>query len=463
MSQIHDQEQPFSSWASEYKEETPKVKYDKPDYYIRSPEHLSTEAKVHAFMVGSGESIFEQLQSTIDSVEKELILITCFWASSESQSTINQCLRRLSDKAIKNGRQKIKVFIGVSSLSWWQKLFQTSSLSGYTFPPSEWTDKLHLPSIEDVRGLDLTVKSIFIRPFSVMHPKFLVIDRRIVCLPSCNVSWEIWFEGAVIMSGPIVQKFVEFWQEFWSNSKSPMEDAHSISVASDFTESVPNIRISSFSPGIVMKACFLPSPHHANPQFRPLWFQPPSPPRPTPLNHFLKSHISLAQTWIYIQTPNITCIPLIEDLKAALTRGVNVHIVTSERLMLLEQLVTAGTLTNWCVDGLVKSYQSTVKTARKRDEESGLREPGMLRIEYYVPRQGAEYVEPVQSHIKVSVFDERIVVLGSGNMDRASWYTSQELGVAFCSEELAQTVRGTLQDGLNGRTKVRYDSAEQGA
>jgi phosphatidylserine/phosphatidylglycerophosphate/cardiolipin synthase-like enzyme len=87
----------------------------------------------------------------------------------------------------------------------------------------------------------------------------------------------------------------------------------------------------------------------------------------------------------------------------------------------------------------------------------------MLRIEYYVPRQGAEYVEPVQSHIKVSVFDERIVVLGSGNMDRASWYTSQELGVAFCSEELAQTVRGTLQDGLNGRTKVRYDSAEQGA
>src|ERR1700753_1840066 len=101
MSPTHNQEHAFSSWALDFKDETPRVKDDKPDYYLKNPEHLTTEAKVHAFMVGSGESIFEQLRSTIDSVERELVLITCFWASSTSQSIINQCLRSLSDKAIK--------------------------------------------------------------------------------------------------------------------------------------------------------------------------------------------------------------------------------------------------------------------------------------------------------------------------------------------------------------------------
>jgi len=51
-------------------------------------------------------------------------------------------------------------------------------------------------------------------------------------------------------------------------------------------------------------------------------------------------------------------------------------------------------------------------------------------------------------------------VLGSGNMDRASWFTSQELGVAFFSQEMARTVRRDVDGSLQGRKKVVYDSAE---
>jgi phosphatidylserine/phosphatidylglycerophosphate/cardiolipin synthase-like enzyme len=458
MAQIPGEEHVFSSWASDYKGESSKAQNDKPDYYIGNTDLLISEANVHAFVVGTGESIFDQLQPTIDSIDKELILITCYWASSESQKIINQCLRRLSEKALKHGHNKIRVFIGLSSLSLSQKLFQTSSLSGYTYPPSEWTSKLELPSIDDLTGLDMTIKSIFVLPFSVMHPKFMIADRKMVCLPSYNISWENWFEGAIIMSGPIVQKFVEFWENFWADSKAPFEETQSIIAVPDSSQSSPNVLISSFPPNTVIKACFLPSPHHTDPQFRPLWFQSPSPPRHTPLNHFLQSHIALAQTQIYVQTPNLTCMPLIQDLITALARGVNVHIITSESLMIWEQVVTAGTLTTWCVNRLVKSYQAVVQAAQRRDEESGLREPGILRIEWFTPREGEFHGEPVQSHIKVSIFDERIVVLGSGNMDRASWYTSQELGVAFYSKELALTVQKTLQNGLSRRTKVRYDS-----
>jgi hypothetical protein len=459
--EMTESEHQFAPWISDFKDEAIYNQTDEPNYYVNNPETLATQAKVHSFMVGTGKSIFEQLESILDSVEEELILITCFWAASESQKIVNRSLRRLSEKALKNSPRKIRVFLGLSSLSWFQKLFQTSSLSGHLYPPSKWNSQLQLPPPEEVSGIDLTVKSIFVRPFSVMHPKFMVIDRKLVCLPSCNVSWEDWFEGAIIMSGPIVQSFIKFWLKFWSPLSPSLESSSTEPVLPNPNMHPENLHISLFPPkSNLIDACFLPSPHHTNPHFRSFWFQPPASPRSTPLNHFLKSQIDSAETSIYIQTPNLTCKPLIKYLLEALGRGVDVHIITSERLMILEQLVTAGTLTSWCVDALIKNYNVLLQSRNRQDEESALREPGQLRVEYFISRERAIQGEPVQSHIKVSIFDDQVVVLGSGNMDRASWFTSQELGVGFCSQELVKVVRTTLQETLKARTKVRYDSID---
>jgi PLD-like domain len=453
-----DDDHAFSSWVADYKDEAAKCEHDQPNYYINQVETLLTQANVHSFTVGTGQSIFEQLQSSIESVEQELVLITCFWASSESQKLLNKCLIRLSDKARKNGRHKIRVFIGLSSLSWWQKLFQTSALSGYTYSPEECMTKLNLPSPMEIGGLDLTVKSIFVRPFSVMHPKFLIFDRKRVCLPSCNVSWEDWFEGSIIVSGPVVEKFIEFWQNFWLQSSSDSTISPSLEERATNSKSVVTTQSKDSISKDALAACFLPSPHHKNPHFWPLW-QSPQSPRPTPLNHFLLSHIDSAETQIYIQTPNVTCIPLIEALTQALGRGVDVHIVTSEKLMMLEQLVTAGTLTSWCMDNLIKEYKAMVQSYQRQDEESGFKAPGKLKVEYFIPRPGTHDGGPVQSHIKVSIFDVKVLVLGSGNMDRASWYTSQELGLGLHSKQLIDIVKKTLEAGLTDRTKIRYDSA----
>ena len=51
-------------------------------------------------------------------------------------------------------------------------------------------------------------------------------------------------------------------------------------------------------------------------------------------------------------------------------------------------------------------------------------------------------------HFKSTIIADEIIVLGSGNMDRASWYTSQELGVAFASRELAAQVQKEFNDFL---------------
>ncbi len=71
------------------------------------------------------------------------------------------------------------------------------------------------------------------------------------------------------------------------------------------------------------------------------------------------------------------------------------------------------------------------------DVESGepARNLGSLQIGYYRPTSEFE-----RSHIKCSTVDSQVVVLGSGNMDRASWYTSQELGVAIEGEDVVKRV-----------------------
>ena len=133
----------------------------------------------------------------------------------------------------------------------------------------------------------------------------------------------------------------------------------------------------------------------------------------------------------------------------ALARGVNITIITNRRMMILEQLVTSGTITEMCVWKLRRRYS---KMCRQRlspthleDVETGVgaHNTGTLRIGYHRPT-----IMYQRTHIKCSTIDDGIVVLGSGNMDRASWYTSQELGIAIEGEEMAKGVWKAIEGGF---------------
>lgn len=109
--------------------------------------------------------------------------------------------------------------------------------------------------------------------------------------------------------------------------------------------------------------------------------------------------------------------------------------------MILEQLITSGTITEICVWKLRRRYtemsRRKVSPHRFEDLENGVDASnlGSLLIGFYHPT-----TEYRKTHIKCSTIDDRVVVLGSGNMDRASWYTSQELGVAIEGEEVVKGV-----------------------
>ncbi|KAL9104301.1 MAG: hypothetical protein Q9163_000742 [Psora crenata] len=446
---------------------TTQVVKDDPDYWVDNPSGLLTTSYVDGLAFGTGEQIFKNIATAIQGAEHEIIIVTCFWAKSASQQYLADSLRHLATTS-KASKRLVHVRICFSSCSLRQKLIHTQSLNGKLYPPQTWPATFGLPSIEELLdrdvtgaiGISLTIKSIFVKPFSVMHPKFIVVDRKQIFLPSCNVSWEDWFEGCVEIRGDVVQSFMRFYGDFWTRGDS-MRVSENPSLdnscrQTDRTGSIPGVAQKSWTNTQPVTTIFLPSPHHRNPRFRPTSLLSPPLPPSTPLNTFLLTMFEHARRCIYIQTPNITSPPVLKALYASLKCGVNVHIVTSTRMMVLEQLLTAGTSTETRLNSLIRRHKSLIREyAAGQDLEATPPTPGTLTVQYYKPANEGELVnngtEPVKSHLKLLLVDEYIIVLGSGNMDRASWYTSQELGVAFFSAELAKAVKAQVQQSLSGR------------
>ncbi|KAL9127756.1 MAG: hypothetical protein Q9175_007673 [Cornicularia normoerica] len=421
------------------------IEENKTHFWSNEPSTLLRQAEVSVadFTVGSALDIYTStILPLLECARYEIFFVTCFWARSVSLKKLCSTLVKISDRAHSQstGTPKLRVRLCFSSRSLTQKLFHTSSPTGYIYPPSSWLS-LGLPPPEDLKGLDLQVKSLFILPFSVMHSKFVIIDRQRVFLPSCNLSWESWFECCLPLTGPIVNSFVRFWQDTWGRN-----DLANLPI--------PPLLYQASSTMTIHTAVFLPSPHHRNPQFRLLPFSSFAPPPPTPLNSLLLCLFSRARASIVLLTPNLTSPPVISALLEALSRGVNVTIITNRRMMILEQLITSGTITEICVWKLRRRYNKMscprLLSNHFEDLENGVdaRNISPLQIGYWRPT-----VAYKKMHIKCSTIDDRVVVLGSGNMDRASWYTSQELGVAIEGEEVAKgvwkAIEGNFEEGIS--------------
>ena len=128
-------------------------------------------------------------------------------------------------------------------------------------------------------------------------------------------------------------------------------------------------------------------------------------------------------------------------------------------MMILEQLLTAGTVTEICVWQMRRRYRklqrAALRSVARGADIEGNAQLGVLKVFYFDPTPirpegggSSGRCAANKLHFKSTIIDDEIVVLGSGNMDRASWYTSQELGVAFASPELAEQVQKEFQTFL---------------
>ncbi|RYP48942.1 hypothetical protein DL769_011148 [Monosporascus sp. CRB-8-3] len=487
-------------WKATLKERSAEQADDLPNYHVSDPETLACTSRPESFEIGTGASIYTRtLLPAILEAEREVILVTCFWAPSSTLNALNETLTKLAKQRceeIRNGSAAgpdahilppLRIRICFSSRSPFQKLFHTSSRAGYVYPPSQWPTKLGLPTPEllEAGRIDLQVKTLFFLPFSVMHPKFLIIDRRRAFLPSCNISWESWLEGCVQITGDAVSRLMQFYWGVWEHDtgdgmgdRSDCEQRDSITRMSS---SIGRIGLTSVeSPATLFKrldvgttpTVLLPSSHHRNPQFRPFPWQLTARPPATPLNCAILHLFDISQSTIYLQTPNLTSSAVIDALLEALQRSINVTIVTSKGMMVLEQIVTAGTTTSMCLISFIRRYRQRQARNSKAeavgdpgstvDLEAQYSRLGKLKISYFHPatRDSATrpLEEPVQSHLKLTIVDGQYTVLGSGNMDRASWFTSQELGILFQSREFASSVSESVAEVLSDRLDTIFDS-----
>ena len=406
-------------------------------FWNSNPKTLLTKSHIgpDGFTVGNGSDIYTStIFPALEKAEHEILFVICFWARSQCLDHLGETLIKLAQnsKSRSVSSSRLRVRLCLSSRSLTQKLFHTSSANGYIYKPAEWASKLGLPAPENLSDLDFQVKSLFFLPFSVMHPKFIIIDRKHALLPSCNLSHESWFEGCLPLTGPIVDRLISFWEETWGKNDLPPLVTTNASHAEEVTEALASSHTITL----------LPSPHHRSPRFRPFLLIP-EPPQ-TPLNLFLANLITEAKSSMKILTPNLTSQYVIFLLLSALERGVDVTIITNRRMMVLEQILTAGTVTEICVWRLQKRYRNLLTTRANRDPEDGrLGSVGNLSVGYFRPT--SKYAK---CHLKCTIVDEGTVVLGSGNMDRASWYTSQELGVAVDGEDVVNEVWGRVEQVL---------------
>lgn len=437
-----------------------------------------------SFTLGTGASIYSQkLLPAILSAEHEIILVTCFWAPSKTLSALSDTLEQLARRReAQQASQPLRVRICFSSRSFFQKIFHTSSNDGNIYPSSSWNRKLGLPhpNVLAAGRIDLRVKSLFYLPFSVMHPKFVIVDRRKAFAPSCNVSWEPWLEGCLYLvrsapSNDPIDDLLDFYRRVWDkqldlNASFPSvqettQHQHDAIITSPVDVCV---RVSDI--GVPPTAIeWLPSWHRRNPAFCIFPWQTPKAPD-TPLNNAVLDLFEQSTRDIYLYTPNLTAPPVLAAIIDALSRGVNVHIVTGRKMMMWEQLLTAFTTTERCIKTLTKKYSQLRQSGedRKRqpsqsaqdhdvDLEAQIITPGTLRVSYFRPRISSSIEEePVHSHLKLSIFDGTHTVLGSGNMDRASWFTSQELGILIRDVTFAKTVKETVDACLVNRLDLVF-------
>jgi len=408
-----------------------------PDYVHAVSQERRAISTPLSLATGTGYSIYKSaIIPFIKAARREVILVTCFWAPSVTRDEINEALKELSKKAIASS-SKISVQICFSSSSLLRNMLLPTPKSGQNYPPAAWK-KLGLPEPGELTGLNMLVIRKFFWPFGIIHSKYVIIDREIAIFPSCNVSWEPWFEVAVSIRGSVVEHLFSFHSAFWGNKRSStaIESATehgAVDLAAPFAvmSGAPNASTS-----------LLPSPHSST--WIPHYLRPravislcPCIPAaspnfsPTPLLKTTYHLLSTARSTIVILTPNLTEPAVLEALSQALERGVHVCVWTNRQLMTVEQLATAGTTTPNYIRKLMKRSREMRGPLRTFyfDDENG---PRRARHGPSCDRE----TTPIKLHAKVTIVDGERILLGSGNMDAASWKTSQELGVLIESRHV---------------------------
>ncbi|KAK6508844.1 hypothetical protein TWF481_003610 [Arthrobotrys musiformis] len=159
----------------------------------------------------------------------EVIIFSNFWKSSYAARRIGDALRTLSEKIGRIQRPRVAAKI----------MFDRGSVKHVLYPrvaiaEAEWVS-LGLPPSQDIPNVDLEVINYHNFPIGTLHSKFMVIDKRVAVLNSCNIQDNSNLEMMCQFEGPIVHEIWDHALATWGlpgSTKSSRENRNSNALGS---------------------------------------------------------------------------------------------------------------------------------------------------------------------------------------------------------------------------------------
>ncbi|KAK6535839.1 hypothetical protein TWF281_000089 [Arthrobotrys megalospora] len=456
---------------------------------LKSPEYgapagqgpmVGVTGRIPLTIISTVPDIADHYYKLIVEAKSEVMIFSNFWKFSYAARRIGDALRVLSERLglAEEPCVHVRIMFDRGSI---KHLFY----SRVTVTEAEWIT-LGLPPTKEIPKIHLEVLNYHNFPLGTLHSKFMVVDKRIAVLNSCNIQDNSNLEMMCQFEGPIVDDIWDHAMSTWGQTvelglSSPTEDispstsptvqrsdeVDSLSAddppirltANDVTEvlnrSVSNRILPDATDGDITERPFR-SHIRLTTEDLPMALVPRAPyawlgnnSLNTPQNVAWLSGIRFAKFKIFIQTPDLNASPVVTALLDAVRRGVEVSIVLCLGYNDLGEMLP-----------MQGGHNESVVAGMKRELSEKERE--MLKIYWYV---GRDMTRPVHAskhfrtcHIKLMIVDDRIGIMGSGNQDTQSWFHSQEINIMVDSEEVC---RGWMKQLVGNQNSFVYGQGSE--
>jgi hypothetical protein len=150
---------------------------------VVSPSLMGSTGTIPLTIVGVVWDICRHMSNLIVRAEKEIFFSTNYWGASGASMLITDAIVELNRRA---GQRQEKVVVKI--------LYDRGSLKQLAenhliVPSSNYTSKaLKIPDPKDIPNIDLEVMNFHTPLLGTFHSKFMVVDREIGVVCSCNVQ-----------------------------------------------------------------------------------------------------------------------------------------------------------------------------------------------------------------------------------------------------------------------------------
>ncbi len=372
-----------------------------------------------------GEEIFTTYKDLIAQAEHEVDMVTFIWESkSDAAKSIGEGIKL----AQQNAKDKQKIVVRIIAND-----FQLDPRKRMIDDLNEWKKNLKL----DETKIDVQLATYPHIAFGASHSKYLIVDGKKSVVTGANTELvhnftpKKWHDTGYLLEGNVSQTILRDFDESWEKRalhygcKDRFIECQRIKTPdSPNRDYMNNIQFSSGFPIIALPKS---SREHLNNDID------------NPQDQGWLAAMENANDHINVLTPNINAAGFQSSVIKAVKRGVTVRIITGLGFNdITESLPTQGGSNEQVMNKLVAKVLKEDPTNKDK-----------LKFGWY----SKDGVKPIisngasASHTKFMSIDNKVAIVGSGNMDHQTWNQSREFNILIDSPAATETINNSFFNG----------------